>query len=624
MAYFSKLCVTDAGKHLLNLKLNSERELSLTEMAMSEKKYDVALLKGLTELEDVRQRTGIRKMSIEGHMIRANALFLNSELEEGYYANTLGVYARLGEEPPVLFAVATEQAHGAYMPRQSQTLSGMEIKLKLTLENADQITIQMDSSAMATVGDVLELESEMENHMCDIDNPHLVSKEQVGLGEADNTSDLDKPVSTAQQGAIDASYRQSAAYTDNKIADLINGAPDTLDTLGEIAQAMRDNEDVVSALSAAIGTKANQADLNSHMGNQEIHITSSERQAWNDKQTKTGNTQNNTVSFTSSDSKTPNAWGEIDLVRSGEKHGTLFDKFSLAVRNLRFLWSQLGTANISGIGDSTVKGAISALNTGLSGKAPSSHTHKRSQITDFPTSLPASDVYPWAKASAKPGYTWGEIGGKPGSFTPSAHTHSYLPLTGGTITGSTKLNDRVQLQFGSWAVYGEGTQMFKIVPKEGDFVITLGVTESMWSLCPWSDCAYALGTPGHRISQVYARNSVISTSDRNQKKDIIPITDKYLDFFALLQPVSYRFKDGTGGRTHVGYIAQDVERAMAQSGLSDLDFAGFCRDKVGEDYVYSLRYEEFIALNTAVIQRLQAKITNLEQRLENLETKFQE
>lgn len=311
MACFSNLCVTEVGKSLLNLKMGSERELSITEMAMSGKKYDVALLKGLTELEDVRQRTGIRKMSIEGHVIRANALFLNSELEEGYYANTLGVYARLGEEAPVLFAVATEQAHGAYMPRQSQTLSGMEIKLKLTLENADQITIQMDSSAMATVGDVLELESEMENHMCDIDNPHLVSKEQVGLGEADNTSDLDKPVSTAQQGAIDASYRQSAAYTDNKIADLINGAPDTLDTLGEIAQAMRDNEDVVSALSAAIGTKANQADLNSHMGNQEIHITSLERQAWNDKQTKTGNTQNNTVSFTSSDSKTPNAWGRL-------------------------------------------------------------------------------------------------------------------------------------------------------------------------------------------------------------------------------------------------------------------------------------------------------------------------
>ncbi len=423
MACFSKLCVTDAGKHLLILKLNSKRELSITEMVMSEKKYDVALLKGLTDLEGIRQRTGIRKMWKEGHVIRANALFLNSELEKGYYANTLGVYARLGEEEPVLFAVASEQAHGAYMPRQSQTLSGMEIKLKLTLENVDQITIQMDASAMATVGDVLELESEMEHHMCNIENPHLVSKKQVGLGEVDNTSDLDKPVSAAQQKAIDASYMQSAAYTDNKIADLINGAPDTLDTLGEIAQAMRDNDDVVSALSASTGTKANQTDLNSHKGNQEIHITSSERQAWNDKQTKTGNTQNNTVLFSSSDSKNPDAWGEIDLVRSGEKHSTLFEKLSMAIRNLRYLRSLLGTANISGIGDGSVKGALSALNTGLSGKAATSHTHKRSQITDFPTSLPASDVYSWAKASSKPGYTWGEIGSKPGSFPPSSHTH---------------------------------------------------------------------------------------------------------------------------------------------------------------------------------------------------------
>ena len=34
----------------------------------------------------------------------------------------------------------------------------------------------------------------------------------------------------------------------------------------------------------------------------------------------------------------------------------------------------------------------------IDGKAASSHTHTKSQITDFPTSLPASDVYAWAKA----------------------------------------------------------------------------------------------------------------------------------------------------------------------------------------------------------------------------------
>lgn len=55
--------------------------------------------------------------------------------------------------------------------------------------------------------------------------------------------------------------------------------------------------------------------------------------------------------------------------------------------------------------------------------APSSHTHTKSQITDFPSSMPASDVYAWAKASSKPSYSWSEITSKPSTFTPSSHTH---------------------------------------------------------------------------------------------------------------------------------------------------------------------------------------------------------
>ena len=68
-----------------------------------------------------------------------------------------------------------------------------------------------------------------------------ITPANIGLGNVNDTADMDKPVSTAQQGAIDASYRQSAAYTDNKIAGLINGAPETLDTLGEIAQAIKES-----------------------------------------------------------------------------------------------------------------------------------------------------------------------------------------------------------------------------------------------------------------------------------------------------------------------------------------------------------------------------------------------
>lgn len=51
-----------------------------------------------------------------------------------------------------------------------------------------------------------------------------------------------------------------------------------------------------------------------------------------------------------------------------------------------------------------------ALKTLVDGKAPTSHKHTKSQITDFPSSMPASDVYAWAKAATKPSYTKAEVG----------------------------------------------------------------------------------------------------------------------------------------------------------------------------------------------------------------------
>ena len=44
-------------------------------------------------------------------------------------------------------------------------------------------------------------------------------------------------------------------YVDDEVAALVNSAPETLDTLGELATALQENEDVVSILNEAITTK---------------------------------------------------------------------------------------------------------------------------------------------------------------------------------------------------------------------------------------------------------------------------------------------------------------------------------------------------------------------------------
>lgn len=70
----------------------------------------------------------------------------------------------------------------------------------------------------------------------------------------------------------------------------------------------------------------------------------------------------------------------------------------------------------------------SEINTKLNAKANSSHTHTKAQITDFPTSMPASDVYSWAKQSSKPSYTISEVSGSlPASRISGTIDAAHLP-----------------------------------------------------------------------------------------------------------------------------------------------------------------------------------------------------
>lgn len=71
------------------------------------------------------------------------------------------------------------------------------------------------------------------------------------------------------------------------------------------------------------------------------------------------------------------------------------------------------------------------------GKAPLNHQHTVDDIIDFPTSMPASDVYEWAKAENKPNYTYDEVGA-----AASDHTHNYAGSSsvGGSATNADKLS----------------------------------------------------------------------------------------------------------------------------------------------------------------------------------------
>lgn len=82
-----------------------------------------------------------------------------------------------------------------------------------------------------------------------------LDKTAVGLSNVDNTSDANKPVSTAQSTAISAAQTAAETYADGLIASLIDSSPLTLDTLNELAAALGDDPNFATTISTALGNR---------------------------------------------------------------------------------------------------------------------------------------------------------------------------------------------------------------------------------------------------------------------------------------------------------------------------------------------------------------------------------
>ena len=111
----------------------------------------------------------------------------------------------------------------------------------------------------------------------------------------------------------------------------------------------------------------------------------------------------------------------------------------------------------------------------------------------------------------------------------------------------------------------------------------------------------------------YLEGSEAVTSDASLKFDVSDLSNEYSTFFDNLRPVSFKYYNGTSGRLHTGFIAQEVLGALRKSNISTQNFAAYVEkpNEDGEITCY-LRYEEFISLNTWQIQKLKARVAELE------------
>ena len=212
----------------------------------------------------------------------------------------------------------------------------------------------------------------------------------------------------ADMDYVDLSYQQATGYADKIVAALINGAPEMLNTLDKLANAVEENASIIDVLVAAIGKKAEQVELDTHTGNNVIHITSAEHEGLTE-----------AIKHTKTEHVTGVKGSAESIYRTG---------------NVEITAENVGLGNVDDTADSTksVNYAASAGNAAkVNGHSVNADVPSDAKFTDTDTwrplgttadtacagndsrlsnARPASDVYAWAKASTKPAYNKAEVG----------------------------------------------------------------------------------------------------------------------------------------------------------------------------------------------------------------------
>ena len=163
MAEFSKLVITNKGQALLAKMIAGSGNIEFTKVSASSTTYTDSQLESLTSLSNVKQTSLISKVTRTNDVaIKVEAAFTNTELTAGYYMRALGLYAVDPDAGEILYAVTRETSGNCYMPAYNGiTVSGAYVQLVTTVGNAENVSLEVDQAAVATIGDIQDLQKQI-------------------------------------------------------------------------------------------------------------------------------------------------------------------------------------------------------------------------------------------------------------------------------------------------------------------------------------------------------------------------------------------------------------------------------------------------------------------------------
>lgn len=205
--------ITNAGVELIKNTMSGET-IVITAVKSGTGKVSVDVLAKQTEVVDEKQNGTIQSIKNKGNAISVSVLFENSGLAKGYTMNQIGIYAKTSDQTEILFAISQDNAGKEIPSESSMPYYSLVSNFNFSFSNGLSIT-----SAVEPLGYVT-LEA-FEEHKNDISNPHKVTKKQVGLDNVPNVATNDQAVTfndVTELSTISSGEKMSPVFAKIKLA----------------------------------------------------------------------------------------------------------------------------------------------------------------------------------------------------------------------------------------------------------------------------------------------------------------------------------------------------------------------------------------------------------------------
>ena len=162
MGQYRSAVITDAGQALLADAISGSGTVTFSAVKTSSYAYPQGTnIAGLTDLQDIVQTvTPFSVQVFNDTMLQVSARFDNSDVASAYLIQTLGAYAQIGDNDPVLFAVVQANTPDQMPVQSSVSPSAFIYNIQITVQQASQITVTVNPAGTATVQDILTLSAQ--------------------------------------------------------------------------------------------------------------------------------------------------------------------------------------------------------------------------------------------------------------------------------------------------------------------------------------------------------------------------------------------------------------------------------------------------------------------------------